>query len=86
MIECSIGLLKSKFPCLNELRLKTPEKCCLVILACITLHNIERIVKCNLNSFENIDQSNGYIDQDFALPDDVMADIIAEFEAEARNS
>lgn len=81
-IECSIGLLKNKFPCLNYLRIKSPEKCCIVILACITLHNIERIVKNNDKSFERMEQSNESVNQDFTSADDVLAEIIAQFEAE----
>lgn len=81
MVECSIGILKSKFPCLNYLRLKTPEKCCKVILACITLHNIEIITKNKITSFESTEFSQ-HFDQEFTSADDVLADIVAEFEAE----
>lgn len=41
VVECSIGMLKQKFPCLRLLRLKSPESCCRVILACVTLYNVE---------------------------------------------
>lgn len=53
MVECSIGILKAKFPCLNSLRLKMPEQCCYVILACIILYNVQNITKRNSNLFEN---------------------------------
>ncbi|PSN49840.1 hypothetical protein C0J52_08850 [Blattella germanica] len=39
IVENSIGILKERFPCLNNLRLK-PRKAAKVVLACITLHNI----------------------------------------------
>lgn len=39
IVECSIGILKERFPCLNHLRVK-PRKAGKIILACITLHNI----------------------------------------------
>lgn len=82
LVERSIGLLKSKFPSLNYLRLKTPQKCCRIILACITLHNIERITKYADTSFDNIDMDDGIIDQNFIDADHVVADIVAQFEAE----
>lgn len=82
MVECSIGILKTKFPCLNYLRLQTPEKCCRAILACITLHNIEIIMKYRMNSFENDHFNTGYIMQNFETGDDVLADIVAQFDAE----
>lgn len=82
MVECSIGILKSKFPCLHHLRLQSPKSCCRVILACITLHNMERITKSNDNSFGSMETSNGYIDREFTTAEDVLADIIAQSEAE----
>lgn len=41
VVECSIGMLKAKFPCLRYLRLKSVEQCARVILACITLYNVQ---------------------------------------------
>lgn len=83
MVECSIGILKSKFPCLRYLRLKSPQKCCLVILACITLHNLEITnQRRKVNSFENVYINAGYIEQSFTTADDVIAEIVAQFEAE----
>lgn len=81
MVECSIGILKSKFPCLRYLRLKSPEKCCVVFLTCITLHNLE-ITKDRNISFENVYVNNGYNEQNFTTADDVIAEIVAQFEAE----
>lgn len=80
-MECAIGLLKAKFPCLNLLRLKSPVDCGRVIMACITLHNIEIITKNNDKSFE-MEFSNGFITQDFTSGEDVLGDIVALFEAE----
>lgn len=82
LIECSIGILKEKFPCLNYLRFTTPEKCCHIILACITLHNIEIITKNTIRSFESVDLSGEYINDNLTSADDVLADIVAQFETE----
>lgn len=41
LVECALGVLKEKIPCLNHLRLRTPERCAKVILACIVLCNAE---------------------------------------------
>lgn len=41
IVECSIGMLEAKFPCLRYLRPKSVEQCSRIILACITLYNIE---------------------------------------------
>lgn len=41
IVECAFGILKEKFPCLNELRLR-PEVAGRVILSCMTLHNIQK--------------------------------------------
>lgn len=84
MVECSIGILKAKFPCLNYLRLKTPEKCCRVILACITLHNIQIITESKSTAYDRM-EVNQYIEQDFTSGDDVLADIVAQFEAEVED-
>lgn len=81
MVECALGILKAKFPCLNFLRLKSPVDCGRVILACITLHNIEIITHNNDRSFE-MDLGNGFISQQFTSAEDVMDDIVALFEAE----
>lgn len=42
LVECALGGLKEKFPCLLRLRLKSPEACCKAILACIVLYNIQK--------------------------------------------
>jgi hypothetical protein len=39
IVECAYGILKERFPCLQHLRVK-PEYAGLVVLACVTLHNI----------------------------------------------
>lgn len=41
LVECSLGVLKEQFPCLNHLRLRTPNACAQVFLMCATLHNIQ---------------------------------------------
>lgn len=53
-IECAIGRLKAKFPCLRYLRLKTPARCCEVILACVVLYNIQNRIK----SYRNVQYPN----------------------------
>lgn len=87
LIECTIGILKSKFPCLNHLRLQTPEKCCKVILACITLHNIEIAMKndMDLESVATRFPTQQNI-QNFHTGDDVLSQIVAEFEAETEST
>lgn len=42
LVECALGGLKEKFPCLARLRLKSPEASCKIILSCITLYNIQK--------------------------------------------
>ena len=38
-VETTIGILKSRFQCLQKLRI-TPERACDIIVACVVLHNI----------------------------------------------
>ena len=38
-VEMTIGILKSRFQCLQKLRV-TPERACDIIVACVVLHNI----------------------------------------------
>lgn len=52
LIECSLGVLKEEFPCLNHLRLRTPEACAKVILTCITLHNIQNEFRHNQHAID----------------------------------
>lgn len=54
-------------------------------MACITLHNIERIVKRNDELFETIEQNSGYFDENATSHDDVLTDIVASFEAEVED-
>lgn len=83
MVECSIGILKAKFPCLNFLRLKTPEQCCNVILACITLYNVQNVTKRKNDCFENTDTNEIIFEQDISTTgDEIISDIVAQFEAE----
>lgn len=81
MVECAIGMLKAKFPCLNFLKLKTPEKKGRIFLACVTLHNLQ-LKRNNYNFFENVDVNSGYIEQNFITADDRIAQIVAQFESE----
>jgi hypothetical protein len=39
IVECAYGILKERFPCLHHLRVE-PEFAGMIILACVTLHNI----------------------------------------------
>lgn len=41
IVECSIGILKKEFPFLSQSRFRTPERTCLAVYACVTLHNIQ---------------------------------------------
>lgn len=82
LVECSIGILKSKFPCLNYLRLQSSEQCCRVILACITLHNIQIATKHDMD-FENMGTRFPVQNiRNFHTGDEVLSQIVAEFEAE----
>ncbi|KAK0154030.1 putative nuclease HARBI1 [Merluccius polli] len=38
-VEMTLGILKSRFQCLQKLRV-TPERACDIIVACVVLHNI----------------------------------------------
>lgn len=41
MVECAIGIFKEQFPCLNQLRVRSPERISYIIYACATLHNMQ---------------------------------------------
>lgn len=55
IVECALGVSKEQFPCLNHLRLKTPQACAKVILMCIILHNIQNDFRHNRHEEHNID-------------------------------
>jgi hypothetical protein len=40
VVECSFGLLKNRFCCLEKLRVKDPILACEIIKACTVLHNL----------------------------------------------
>lgn len=40
IVECSFGMLKNRFPCLQFLRVKSPEFAAKIVMACVVLHNI----------------------------------------------
>lgn len=40
MVECTFGIYKRRWACLNKLRLPSPEFSASVIKACAVLHNI----------------------------------------------
>ena len=40
VIERVNGILKRRFPCLSRQLRFTPEKCCVIIVACCVLHNL----------------------------------------------
>lgn len=73
IVECSIGILKEQFPCLNHFRYKTPAKVCTSIYACVTLHNMQnyfrngsylydtvlsRLVNQNFNQVRHVNEPN----------------------------
>lgn len=41
MVECSIGIWKKQFPCLNHLRVRSPRRMSIIIYACAVLHNMQ---------------------------------------------
>lgn len=41
MVECAIGIFKEQFPCLNHLRVRSPERISFIIYACAVLHNMQ---------------------------------------------
>lgn len=41
IVECSIGILKEEYPCLNHFRFKSVERICIAVYACVTLHNMQ---------------------------------------------
>lgn len=55
IVECALGVLKEEFPCLNHLRLRTPEACARVILMCVIMHNIQNEFRYNRLEEHNID-------------------------------
>ncbi|XP_055301640.1 putative nuclease HARBI1 [Sitodiplosis mosellana] len=40
-VENSIGVLREQFPCLNQMRVRSPTNISRIIMACVTLHNIQ---------------------------------------------
>lgn len=82
IIERSIGKLKSKFPCLNHLRLKSPIDCCRVILACVVLYNINCLRKLTMRTQLTIEENLGYYQHDITSADDVIGELISRFEDE----
>lgn len=41
MVECAIGIFKEQFPCLNQLRVRSPRRISIIIYACAVLHNMQ---------------------------------------------
>lgn len=41
MVECAIGIWKEQFPCLNQLRIRSPTRISILIYACAVLHNMQ---------------------------------------------
>lgn len=41
IVECSIGILKEEYPCLNYFRFRKPERISNAISACVVLHNMQ---------------------------------------------
>lgn len=54
IVECSIGILKEQFPCLNHFRFKTPAKVCTAIYACVTLHNMQNHFRHGSYSYDTV--------------------------------
>lgn len=40
-VENSIGILREEFPCLNHMRVRSPTNVNMIVMACVTLHNIQ---------------------------------------------
>lgn len=79
IVERSIGKLKTKFPCLQHLRLKSPELCCQVIMACVVLYNMNNIHFNLSTNGMNLEYYEQNVHQD---PEDVLAQVIGRFENE----
>lgn len=41
IVECSIGILKEEYPCLNYFRFRKPERIANAIYTCVVLHNMQ---------------------------------------------
>ena len=57
LVEDSYGILKEKFPCLNDLR-ANPEKAARIVLACATLHNVAKIIGREEDHYPNREEMN----------------------------
>nr|CAI5845052.1 unnamed protein product [Callosobruchus analis] len=70
-VECAIGLMKEKFPCLNYLRLQ-PVFVCKVIKCCVALCNLSRfhdeLIELNSDG-EDVDPRGNANDVDYGGPD-----------------
>lgn len=67
-VECSIGIWKEQFPCLNHLCVRSPRRCCTIIYSCAALHNMQNHYK--HGSYRHDDILNGLanIEDDEAIP------------------
>lgn len=78
VIECAIGILKEKFPCLNYLRLE-PEYVCKVVLCCVALCNLTKTENFVINVENDGDeqQNNGAVsgeEEEVGYNEDVIQD------------
>lgn len=80
LIECALGAFKEKFPCMNHLRLKSPESCAKLILMCVTVYNIENMFAHNNNECIEINIDNNDNDA-FQLQDDNAINEVADVNA-----
>lgn len=53
-VENSIGVLREQFPCLNQIRVRSPQNIANIILACVTLHNIQNVYRHGSYQYDQI--------------------------------
>lgn len=53
-VENSIGVLREQFPCLNQMRVRSPTNIANIILACVTLHNIQNVYRHGSYQYDQI--------------------------------
>lgn len=65
-VECTIGIWKEQFPCLNQLRVRSPQRCSIIIYSCAVLHNMQNHYR--HGSFRHDAILNRFVNRDDAIP------------------
>lgn len=68
IVECSIGILKEEYPCLNHFRFQTVERICIAVYACVTLHNMQNKFHRGLYNYDQ--NLNRIANREDDMPDD----------------